>query len=91
MRTQQAGSVELDGHDIRTLNVGWLRDNIGVVAQEPVLFDTTIAENIRYGREGCTMEEIVAATKMSNAFNFINKLSNVSDRVCLLRRSHSRR
>lgn len=70
--------IEIDGMDIRTLNVGWLRTQIGVVAQEPVLFSTTIAENIRYGREDVTMDEIIAASKQANAYNFIMKLPDVS-------------
>ncbi|XP_047112212.1 ATP-dependent translocase ABCB1-like [Schistocerca piceifrons] len=68
------GEVQLDGHDIRNLNVGWLRSQIGVVGQEPVLFQTTIAENIRYGRDGCSMEDIEEAAKMANAHGFISKL-----------------
>ncbi|XP_049957820.1 ATP-dependent translocase ABCB1-like [Schistocerca serialis cubense] len=68
------GAVELDGRDIRNLNVGWLRSQIGVVGQEPVLFQTTVAENIRYGRDTCTMEDIVEAAKMANAHTFISKL-----------------
>ena len=64
--------------DIRTLNVTWLREQIGVVAQEPVLFSTTIADNIRYGREDVTMDEIIAASKQANAYNFIMKLPDVS-------------
>ncbi|XP_047122153.1 ATP-dependent translocase ABCB1-like [Schistocerca piceifrons] len=68
------GAVELDGHDIRSLNVGWLRSQIGVVGQEPVLFQTTVEENIRYGRDGCTKEDIVNAAKMANAHAFISKL-----------------
>ncbi|XP_049765728.1 multidrug resistance protein homolog 49-like isoform X2 [Schistocerca cancellata] len=67
-------TVELDGHDIRSLNVGWLRSQIGVVGQEPVLFQTTVEENIRYGRDGCTKEDIVNAAKMANAHAFISKL-----------------
>ena len=55
-----------------------MREQIGVVAQEPVLFDTTITENIKYGRDDVTMEEIVEATKQSNAYDFIMKLPNVS-------------
>ena len=55
----------------------WLRQNIGVVSQEPVLFGTSIAENIRYGREGVTTEELVTAAKMSNAHDFITKLPQV--------------
>ncbi|XP_065485891.1 ATP-dependent translocase ABCB1-like isoform X2 [Caloenas nicobarica] len=70
------GTVTIDGHDIKTLNVRYLREIIGVVNQEPVLFATTIAENIRYGREDVTMEEIEKATKEANAYDFIMKLPN---------------
>ena len=42
------GGVKLDGIDLKNMNLGWLRDQIGVVGQEPVLFGTSIAENIRY-------------------------------------------
>ncbi|KAL0985500.1 hypothetical protein UPYG_G00157680 [Umbra pygmaea] len=69
-----SGMVTLDGHDIRTLNVKWLRENIGIVSQEPVLFGTTIAENIRYGREDATDEDIERAVREANAYNFISKL-----------------
>ena len=48
----EAGSVLVDGREVTSLNVGWLRDKIGVVGQEPVLFATSIIENIRFGREG---------------------------------------
>lgn len=68
------GMVTLDGHDIRGLNIQWLRSLIGIVEQEPVLFATTIAENIRYGRPGVTMDDIVNATKEANAYNFIMDL-----------------
>ncbi|KAM3615029.1 uncharacterized protein V6R79_022403 [Siganus canaliculatus] len=68
------GSVFIDGHDIRSLNVRYLRDMIGVVSQEPILFATTISENIRYGREDVTQEEIVQATKEANAYDFIMNL-----------------
>ena len=54
-----------------------MRDQIGVVGQEPVLFATTIADNIRYGRPGVTMEEIVEAAKEANAHDFILKLPKV--------------
>ncbi|NXN95172.1 MDR1 protein, partial [Rhinopomastus cyanomelas] len=70
------GMVTIDGQDIKTLNVRYLREIIGVVNQEPVLFATTIAENIRYGREDVTMEEIEKATKEANAYDFIMKLPN---------------
>jgi ABC-type multidrug transport system fused ATPase/permease subunit len=62
------------GKDIRSLNLKWLRSHIGVVSQEPVLFDTTIADNIRYGREDATMKDIEAAAKAANAHSFISEL-----------------
>ncbi|KAM3585020.1 uncharacterized protein V6R79_005132 [Siganus canaliculatus] len=73
------GMVTLDGHDIRGLNIQWLRSLIGIVEQEPVLFATTIAENIRYGRPGVTMEDIITATKEANAYNFIMDLPQKFD------------
>uniref|UniRef100_A0AAQ5Z596 ATP-binding cassette, sub-family B (MDR/TAP), member 11a n=1 Tax=Amphiprion ocellaris TaxID=80972 RepID=A0AAQ5Z596_AMPOC len=73
------GMVSLDGHDVRTLNIRWLRSLIGIVEQEPVLFATTIAENIRYGRPGVTMEDIISATKEANAYNFIMELPQQFD------------
>uniref|UniRef100_A0A672KBP0 Bile salt export pump-like n=1 Tax=Sinocyclocheilus grahami TaxID=75366 RepID=A0A672KBP0_SINGR len=73
------GMVALDGHDIRSLNIQWLRSLIGVVEQEPVLFATTIAENIRFGRPGVTMEEIIEAAKQANAYNFIVDLPQKFD------------
>ncbi|XP_067305159.1 ATP-dependent translocase ABCB1 [Pseudorasbora parva] len=69
-----SGEVTLDGHDIRSLNVCWLRENMGIVSQEPVLFGTTIAENIRYGREDATDEDIERAVREANAYDFISKL-----------------
>ncbi|XP_071330134.1 bile salt export pump isoform X2 [Trachinotus anak] len=75
----QGGMVTLDGHDIRTLNIQWLRSLIGIVEQEPALFATTIAENIRFGRPEVTMEEIIQATKEANAYNFIMELPQKFD------------
>ncbi|KYO26614.1 hypothetical protein Y1Q_0019105 [Alligator mississippiensis] len=68
------GTITLDGQDIRNLNVRYLREIIGVVNQEPILFATTIAENIRYGCEDVNMEEIERAAKDANAYDFIMKL-----------------
>lgn len=68
------GQVLLDGVDVSTLNVQWLRSHIGVVGQEPVLFDTTIRENIRYGNDSITKEEMIKAAKEANAHDFICKL-----------------
>ncbi|XP_059113262.1 multidrug resistance protein 2 isoform X2 [Peromyscus eremicus] len=73
------GVVSIDGQDIRTINVRYLREIIGVVSQEPVLFATTIAENIRYGRENVTMDEIEKAVKEANAYDFIMKLPRKFD------------
>uniref|UniRef100_F6WW86 Uncharacterized protein n=1 Tax=Ciona intestinalis TaxID=7719 RepID=F6WW86_CIOIN len=68
------GVVTLDGHDLRTLNTRWLRRMIGVVQQEPCLFDTSIAENIRFGKEGVSDDDIIKAAKAANAYNFIMDL-----------------
>lgn len=70
--------MTLDGHDIRGLNIQWLRSLIGIVEQEPVLFATTIAENIRYGRPGVSMEDIIGAAKQANAYKFIMDLPQVA-------------
>ncbi|XP_048195905.1 ATP-dependent translocase ABCB1-like isoform X2 [Perognathus longimembris pacificus] len=73
------GVVSIDGQDIRSINVRYLREIIGVVSQEPVLFATTIAENIRYGRENVTMDEIERAVKEANAYDFIMELPQKFD------------
>ncbi|KAM4688618.1 ATP-binding cassette sub-family B member 5-like [Discoglossus pictus] len=70
----QEGTIFIDDHDIRSLNVRHYRELIGVVSQEPVLFGTTIKNNIKYGREDVTDEEIEKATKEANAYNFIMQL-----------------
>ncbi len=72
------GSVRIDGRDIKDYNVRWLRRQIGLVSQEPTLFDSSIAENIRFGRSGSqeevSMAEVEAAAKAANAHDFIMKL-----------------
>jgi ATP-binding cassette subfamily B (MDR/TAP) protein 1 len=68
-----AGSVLLDGADLKTLNLKWLRSQLGLVAQEPILFLGSISDNIGYGKEGATKEEIEAAAKMANAHGFITE------------------
>ncbi|KAL2076892.1 hypothetical protein ACEWY4_027508 [Coilia grayii] len=73
------GMVTLDGHDIRGLNIQWLRSLIGIVEQEPVLFATTIAENIRYGRPAVSSDDIIKAAKEANAYNFIMDLPQKFD------------
>ena len=64
----------LDGHDIKSLELKWLRGQIGLVNQEPALFATTILENILYGKGDATMDEITQAAKLSDADIFINNL-----------------
>ena len=81
----QKGTVTVDGIDVRELNIGWWRNMIGVVEQEPSLFNTTIYENIKYGKPDATREEILEAAKAANAYNFIMDLpqnfeTNVGER-----------
>ncbi|XP_068633658.1 ATP-dependent translocase ABCB1-like isoform X2 [Battus philenor] len=68
------GSVYVDGKNVRDLSVRWLREQIGLVGQEPVLFNTTVRENIRYGRADASDAEIEAVAKQANAHHFIMKL-----------------
>lgn len=77
------GAVFLDGNDIRYLDLKWLRGHIGLVNQEPALFATTIRENIMYGKDDATDEEITRAVTLSEAVSFINKLPDgLETQVC---------
>lgn len=92
------GNVYLDGHDVSTLNLRWLRQQISLVSQEPTLFGTTIYENIRHGLIGTKFEHekpetqkelVLEAAKMANAHEFISGLpekyeTNVGERGFLL-------
>lgn len=69
-----SGAVLLDGNNIKELDIKWLRGQIGLVNQEPALFATTIRENIMYGKDNATAEEIGRAAKLSEAISFINNL-----------------
>lgn len=75
-----AVQVMVDGNNVKELNVAWLRKHIGVVGQEPVLFNTTISENISFGAEGATEKDIEEAAREANAHDFISKLPM----VCIL-------
>ncbi|KAK6746818.1 hypothetical protein RB195_000213 [Necator americanus] len=82
---QQDGKITIDGVEIDKINIEFLRNYIGVVSQEPVLFNTTIEQNIRYGREDVTEGEIIAALRKANAYNFVQSFpdgirTNVGDR-----------
>ncbi|CAM6099091.1 unnamed protein product [Calypogeia fissa] len=70
----ESGSVLLDGVDIKTIQLKWLRQQIGLVSQEPVLFSTSVKENIAYGKENATMEEIENAAVLANAYKFITRI-----------------
>ncbi|CAF3739754.1 unnamed protein product [Rotaria sp. Silwood1] len=69
-----SGRILLDGIDIQKLNIQWVRSHIGLVSQEPILFDLTIAENIAYGLENIPMEEIINAAIKANVHQFIEQL-----------------
>jgi subfamily B ATP-binding cassette protein MsbA len=68
------GSIAIDGHDIRTVMLGSLRAQIGIVTQETVLFDDTIAANIAYGRPAASRHQIEAAARAAHAHEFIEGL-----------------
>ncbi len=70
----QSGAVRIDGQDVREYKLKSLRDKIGYVLQDTVLFRGTILENIAFGRPGATKEEIIAAAKLANADEFISHM-----------------
>jgi ABC transporter fused permease/ATP-binding protein len=79
------GIVKLDGRNLRTLDPDWLREQVGVVSQEPILFSTSISDNIRYGRRGASQAEIEEAAKVANAHEFVMRFpegyaTNVGER-----------
>ena len=65
------GSVKIDGHDVRDISIDSLRRQIGIVSQQPILFNDTIANNIAYGVPNASREEIIEAAKLVNAHEFI--------------------
>jgi ATP-binding cassette subfamily B protein len=69
-----SGVILLDGHDLRDIKIASLRDQFSIVLQEPVLFSTTIADNIGYAKPGASMEDIVEAAKAARAHEFIMDL-----------------
>ncbi|ORY06127.1 leptomycin B resistance protein pmd1 [Clohesyomyces aquaticus] len=82
-----SGSIKMDGRDIQGLNLRWLRRQIGYVGQEPVLFSTTVLENIRHGLTSSELsdspekirERVIAAAKLANAHDFITSLPSGYD------------
>jgi ATP-binding cassette subfamily B protein len=73
------GTIRLDGRDLRELDPSWLREQVGVVSQEPMLFACSIAENIRYGRPYATDEEVREAARAANAHDFIESFTEGYD------------
>ncbi|CAM6101411.1 unnamed protein product [Calypogeia fissa] len=69
-----AGEILIDGRNIKTYNLQFLRQHIALVQQEPALFSTTLYENILYGREGASEAEVIEAGKAANAHKFISSL-----------------
>jgi ATP-binding cassette subfamily B (MDR/TAP) protein 1 len=77
-----SGRISLDGVEIKSLKVSWLRDQMGLVGQEPLLFNDTIRANITYGKNGdVTEEEVMAVAKAANAHEFISSLPQGYDTV----------
>ncbi|QJQ07325.1 ATP-binding cassette domain-containing protein [Undibacterium piscinae] len=70
----QQGSIKLDGVNIRDLDLHVLRDSIGIVPQDTIIFSADAMENIRYGKAGATDAEVIAAAKMAAAHEFIERL-----------------
>ena len=77
--TPDGGKLEIDGEDIKQINLRDLRSQIGVVLQEPYLFSGTIAENIAYANPDAGMEDIITAAKAANAHEFIIKFPDGYD------------
>lgn len=70
------GKISLDGVDLKQLDLNWLRNQIGYVGQEPVLFATTIKENLLFGKEDATEAEINEALRRAEANQFVDKLKD---------------
>ena len=84
-----SGDIKLDGFEIQKLQIKWLRQQMGLVSQEPLLFNDTIRANIAYGKEGdATEAEIIAASELANASKFISGLQQVRNRLIISFRQH---
>ncbi|KDP28337.1 hypothetical protein JCGZ_14108 [Jatropha curcas] len=70
----KSGEVLIDDINLKEFQLKWIREKIGLVSQEPVLFTSSIKDNIAYGKDGATTEEIRAAAELANAAKFIDKL-----------------
>ncbi|MEA5463212.1 ABC transporter ATP-binding protein [Leptothoe sp. PORK10 BA2] len=84
-----SGTIELDGVDLKTIDISSYRSNLGIVSQETFLFNASVRENLLYGRPGATEDELILATKQANAHEFIENLPQgfdtlIGDRGVLL-------
>lgn len=75
------GAILLDGHDLRDLKLSWLRQQVSVVLQDPILFSTSVAENIAYGKPGASPDQIKEAARHAQADEFIQALPNGYDTI----------
>ena len=75
------GSIRIDGHDIRDVELKSLRDQIGVVLQDPFLFNGTVGDNIAYGKPEANLDEIVAAARAAHAHDFLMNLPHGYDTI----------
>jgi ATP-binding cassette, subfamily B, bacterial len=75
------GAVLLDGHDLRELQLAWVRQQVSVVLQDPILFSSTVAENIAYGRPGASLADIQTAATRAQADEFIRALPQGYDTI----------
>lgn len=74
-----SGNIKIDGHDLQSLTLSSLRRNVGVVQQDVYIFNSTVRENIAYGRPDATDEEIMAAARKANIHDFIMSLDDGYD------------
>ncbi|CAD5219768.1 unnamed protein product [Bursaphelenchus okinawaensis] len=70
----ESGYVTIDGHDVRDLNLKWLRQTVGTVQQEPIIFNATVEENLKIGNPDLTEKAMVQACQLANAHEFIENL-----------------
>lgn len=75
----QEGTIQIDGHDIKSVSIESLREQMGIMTQDNFLFSGTVKDNIRYGKLDATDEEIIAAAKAVNAHDFIMKMEKGYD------------
>jgi ATP-binding cassette subfamily B protein len=76
-----SGCIRVDGHDLRDLDLEWWRKRVGIVMQDPFLFNATILENIRYGDPSAQLDDVVRATRAARAHHFICELEEGYDTV----------